>query len=75
MSYMHLWIIRSGTSRPEYEEYFGDDPYDQEMIELGYDYYDRTHSGTAVSFFKEAREIFGEEFVDYLGEKVLEHLT
>ena len=48
---------------------FFDDPYDQEMMELGFDYYDRTHSGTEVSFFRETREIAGEDLVDYLGEK------
>ena len=66
-----IYQKESGTSRPEFEDSFGDDPYDQEMIELGYDYYDRTHSGTEVSFFKETREIAGEDLVDYLGEKGL----
>ena len=45
------------------------------MIELGYDYYDRTHSGTEVSFFKELREAVGEEFVDEKGEWFINLIT
>ena len=49
--------------------------YDQEMMELGYDYYDRTHTGKEVSYFKEFREVLGEEFVDRKGEEIFDDLT
>ncbi len=40
------WYQRkSGTHKPEYWRTFFDDPYDQEMMKLGFDYYDRTYKG------------------------------
>ncbi len=45
------------------------------MMELGYDYYDRTHTGKEVSYFKEFREVLGEEFVDRKGEEIFDDLT
>ena len=38
-----FYQIVSNTTKLKYLSSFFDDPYDQEMMKLGFDYYDRTH--------------------------------